>query len=93
MRLLYLDTLYIHFIHVYILFQCMVDGAAGRTGARAAPRAVWASADGTGVATHPGRLRTEITATAITSTMTSALGLIVMVRCFYCYHWFCGSLF
>jgi len=51
----------------------MGDGAAGRTGARVAPHVVSASGDGTGVATHPGRLHAGTTVTATTSTMTYAL--------------------
>jgi len=57
-----------------------VDGADGRTGARAAPRVVSASEDGTGVVTRPGRLKTVTTATATTSTMTYALVPIVKVN-------------
>jgi len=57
----------------------MGDGAAGRTGARVAPRAASASGDGIGVATHPGRLHAGTTAMATTLTMTYALVQTVRV--------------
>jgi len=60
--------------------QFTVDGADGRTGVRAAPRVVSASGEGTGVATHPGRLKMGITVTATTSTMTHALAPTVRVN-------------
>ena len=62
------------------LLQFTGDGAGGRTGARAAPRVESASGDGTGVATHPGRLKMGITVTATTSTMTHALAPTVRVN-------------